>query len=113
MFCNSVFIVYIIKNLRYKMERNCVFDRQAFCRKLRNLRQYYGLSQQDLADCLRIDRSTYASYEIGRSMPSLESIKRIAEFLHVSSDFLLDIHSEQDQAVEDKMNRILKRFPNL
>ena len=95
------------------MERNSVFDRQAFCQKLRNLRQYYGLSQKDLADCLHVDRSTYASYEIGRSMPSLESIKIVAEFLHVSSDFLLDIHSEQDEAVRDKMNRILKRFPNL
>lgn len=95
------------------MERDSGFDKQAFSRKLRNLRQYYGLSQKDIANCLHVDRSTYASYEIGRSMPSLESIKIVAEFLHVSSDFLLDIHSEQDEAVQDKMNRILKRFPNL
>ncbi len=95
------------------MNQKVEFDRLAFQRKLKMLRQYYGLSQKALADCLHIERSTYTSYEIGRSMPSLHMIKMIAEQLHVSSDFLLGVKSCKDQIVQEKMDKILEEFPDL
>lgn len=83
------------------MERDSGFDKQAFSRKLRALRKQHGFSQKEMANCLEIDRSTYASYEIGRSLPSLGSVKAIAELLHVSSDFLLGIHSQWKEDVQE------------
>ena len=107
-------IVYTIQNRRRcKMNQEVEFDKQDFQRKLRILRQYYGLSQKALADCLHIERSTYTSYEIGRSMPSLYMIKVMAEQLHVSSDFLLGVKSGKDQNIQEKMDRILEAFPDL
>lgn len=83
------------------MERDSGFDKQAFSRKLRTLRKQNGLSQKEMANCLEIDRSTYASYEIGRSLPSLGSVKAIAELLQVSSDFLLGIRSQREEDVQE------------
>lgn len=83
------------------MGRDSGFDKQAFSRKLRTLRKQHGFSQKEMANCLEIDRSTYASYEIGRSLPSLGSVKAIAELLHVSSDFLLGIHSQREEDAQE------------
>ena len=83
------------------MERDSGFDKQAFSQKLRTLRKQHGFSQKEMANCLEIDRSTYASYEIGRSLPSLGSVKAIAELLQVSSDFLLGIHSQWEKDVQE------------
>lgn len=83
------------------MERDSGFDKQAFSRKLRVLRKQHGFSQKEMANCLEIDRSTYASYEIGRSLPSLGSVKAIAELLQVSSDFLLGIHSQREEDAQE------------
>ena len=38
--------------------------------KLRDIRERLGFTQRQVANALNIDRSSYASYEIGRSQPS-------------------------------------------
>ena len=40
-------------------------------KKLKLLRHKYDLTQDDVANALEIHRSTYAYYEIGRTIPSL------------------------------------------
>ena len=66
------------------------FDREQFRRRLKFLREYRQLSQRQVADALHIERSTYTSYETGRSEPSLQNLKRLAALYQVSTDFLLD-----------------------
>lgn len=59
--------------------------------KLRLLRDIHDLTQNDLAEVIGVDRSTYAYYELGRIEPSLEKIRVLAIFYQVSVDFLLDL----------------------
>lgn len=59
--------------------------------KLRYYRIKCGLLQKDMAELLKIDRSTYAQYESGAitSYP-INAIKRCAEIFGIDADKLLD-----------------------
>ena len=56
---------------------------------LKNLRNRKGLSQRELADRLKINRSTYARYETSSTQPDYETLKKLAQFHNVSIDYLL------------------------
>ena len=53
-------------------------------RSIRKLRQSKRLSQQQLADHLNIERSTYACYESGRIRISVDTMVALAHFYRVS-----------------------------
>lgn len=55
--------------------------------KLQSLRSARGFSQQFVADRLGLKRSTLSNYEIGRRMPSLTDLGRLAEFYGVGLDY--------------------------
>ena len=75
------------------MGTNNGFDQEAFCQRLRSLRESRGFSQKEMADALLVERSTYTSYETGRSQPSLGTVKAMTEKLQLSADILLGITS--------------------
>lgn len=56
---------------------------------LTKLRKNARLSQQQVADILKINRSTYAYYETGKSKPKLPTLKKLAAIYGVSLDDLL------------------------
>ena len=62
--------------------------------KLKTLRKSKKLTQAELADRLKISKSSVTSYEQGRIYPSLEIFSKICETLNVSSDYLLGISDE-------------------
>ena len=51
---------------------------------IRTLRKEKGLTQQQLADHLTIDRSTYAYYESGRTRLNIDIVVKLAYFYQVS-----------------------------
>ena len=61
----------------------------SFAETLRRLRTEKGLSQQQLADRLFVDRSSVAHWEIGRRVPSAALITRLAEILDTDVASLL------------------------
>jgi len=58
--------------------------------KIRFLREEKGISQQAMADTLSLNRVTVTGYEIGRRTPDIFTLKKIAEYLNVTIDYLLD-----------------------
>lgn len=56
---------------------------------IRELRKERGLTQQQVADYLNLDRSTYAYYESGRSKVSIAIVVKLAHFYHVRYATLL------------------------
>ena len=52
---------------------------------IRKLRKEKGLTQQQVADHLHLDRSTYAYYESGRSKLNADIIVKLAHFYQVRS----------------------------
>ena len=52
--------------------------------KIRELRKENGLTQEQVANHLNIDRSTYAYYESGRTRLNIDVVVKLAYFFHVS-----------------------------
>lgn len=65
---------------------------------LKYLRNASGLTQTDLAHLSNVSRSSYAAYECGTQLPSVVTLKIIADFYNISMDLLLD----------EKLKNILK-----
>lgn len=56
--------------------------------RLKELRESKGLSQEQLAKIIGVDRTTIVKYETGASRPT-RYLKRIAHFFDVTTDYLL------------------------
>lgn len=57
--------------------------------RLRELRESCGLTQQQVADKLNIDRSTYSYYETGHTTPSLLMLEKISKLFNVDFNTLM------------------------
>ena len=62
----------------------------SFGEKLRAARESRGYTQQQVADYMKIDKSTYCGYETGKRQPDVQKIKQLSKFLGVSGDDLLE-----------------------
>lgn len=60
-----------------------------FANRLRELRVDAQLRQKDLADALGVAQTTIANYEQGARFPDETNLRRIADHLNVSLDYLL------------------------
>lgn len=56
---------------------------------LRILRVRAGLTQKQLADMLKLDRSSYTYYETGKSMPTVPAFKRLSDLYGISMDTMM------------------------
>lgn len=60
-----------------------------FAQQLKALRKRTPrLTQMDMAKELGIAKTTYASYEQGKRTPDIETQNKLADFFHVSLDYL-------------------------
>ena len=62
----------------------------SFGEKLREARESKGYTQQQIADLMQIDKSTYCGYETGKRQPDVQKIKQLSRILGVSGDDLLE-----------------------
>ena len=53
-------------------------------KKIRELRKEKGLTQEQVAKHLNLDRSTYAYYESGRTRLNVDVVVKLAHFFQVS-----------------------------
>ncbi len=60
-----------------------------FPQKLKDLRMEKGLTQKQLAQVLETTDDSIYSWERGRSQPSLEMLREIADYFQVSLDELV------------------------
>ena len=68
-----------------------------FGETLRRLRMEKGLSQQQLADRLHVERSSFANWEAGRRLPDAAMISQIAKALGVDPAVLLSAAESPDE----------------
>jgi len=57
--------------------------------KLKELREIRRMPQAELASVLDVAQQTVASWERGKSSPNYDLLQRIADYFHVSTDYLL------------------------
>ncbi len=56
---------------------------------LKQERKKRNLTQQNVAEYLKIERGSYAKYETGANTPTTDNILKLAELYNVSTDYLL------------------------
>lgn len=61
---------------------------EKFNEKLKMLRKKKGLTQQEIADLIHVNRVTYTNWEKGKREPSFENLIKLADLLEVSLDLL-------------------------
>ncbi len=64
-------------------------NREKFGQRLKKLRNNNDFTQQQVADALKIDRSTYSYYETGKTEPNYESTLKLAKIFGVTVQELL------------------------
>ncbi len=82
----------------------------SFGKRLKLLREQKNLSQRDLAKILNMAPSTLAMYEVDKREPDFSTIKKLADFFNVTTDYLLgrtDIcnanKADEDANIDDQL----------
>ena len=63
--------------------------------KLKFAREKNNMTQQQVADLMSIDKSTYCGYETGKRQPDAMKIKQLSKILNISGDELLETGYEK------------------
>lgn len=71
---------------------------EIFSRRLRDARERRGLSQGDLAGLAGLQAAAVSHFETGTRKPSFDNLRRLADALEISTDFLLG-RADSDQAL--------------
>lgn len=58
---------------------------------LKELRKEQGLTQQQLAEQLKLSVSIISKWENGKHQPTIEDLKLLVNFFHVSADYLIGL----------------------
>ena len=74
--------------------------------KIKSLRKSKGISQEELASMLKINRNFLSRIETGKSEPTSGILKDIANIFSVDLNSLLDIDSE-DNKITDNVKYIV------
>jgi transcriptional regulator with XRE-family HTH domain len=78
--------------------------------RLLELRSENNKTQKQVADYLKITRPAYTAYERGTRQPDYETLKKLASFFNVTTDYLLGNTDEKDGQV---INEEGKNIENL
>lgn len=73
------------------------------------IRKFNGYTQQQISDILKINRATYASYEIGRNRPDIAVLQSFAKIFNVTIDYILNLTDETVFRLRDETNEFNKK----
>jgi transcriptional regulator with XRE-family HTH domain len=78
-----------------------------------DLRDRYGLSDYAVAKGAGVGRSTLSDWKTGKHIPNRENMKKIADFFHVSIDYLMtgEIPSlKKPETPPDKATELYEKY---
>ena len=90
----------------------CNMDK--FHERLKNERLKKKLTQEQLAEILKIDRTSISKYENEKQLPELYVLNSIADFFGVSLDYIVGRSDSRTSGVNDSIPvDFLQQFDNL
>ena len=66
------------------------------------LRVERGVSQKELAEAIGVSQSTIAKIEVGRNEATASTIRKLAGYFNISTDYLLEFEDDFGVRVDDK-----------
>ncbi|MCL2108193.1 MAG: helix-turn-helix domain-containing protein [Oscillospiraceae bacterium] len=82
-------------------------------KKLRELREFHGLRQDEVAQVLNITRAAYSAYEINKRQMSHEALCILADFYHVTVDFILGRSNKNLFLFSENEQKFIEKFRTL
>lgn len=86
---------------------------QTIGQKMRLLRENRLYTQTQISDILHVGRSSYANYEIGKREPSINFLITLADFYHVTVDYLVRSSLPADLIEYQNQTQLLALFKKL
>lgn len=83
---------------------------EGFAQRLRELRKQKNLSQTELGQLAGLHYTHIGRFERGTSRPSGDTLKRVADALGVTSDYLLDGATNEAAKARFEDRELLKQF---
>lgn len=74
----------------------------AFGETLANLRKAKGLSQEQLAEEIKLTRQTISKWELNQSTPDIDYLLKLSDFFDVSTDYLIKGENADKCPVPDR-----------
>lgn len=84
--------------------------RLSLATKLKVARQDAGLSQKDMGEALRLSDKAISSYEVGRAVPSIDTLKDISKVTHKPMSYFFDERDPEDFDLQIKIKTIEKEL---
>jgi len=84
-----------------------------FAERLRELRKQKGLSQTELGERVGVHYTHIGRYERGVSRPAADTLKRLADALGVSGDYLLEGAVEEAARARFEDRELLQQFQEI
>lgn len=73
-----------------------------FATRVRALFNAANVSQQEVADAVGVTRQTFFKYLEGKAQPTIENIYNLADYFHVSSDYLLGLSNSPNPDINNR-----------
>lgn len=83
------------------MPNSYIIIRGGFMIRIKELREIRGLQQKDLAIDLGVTQPTISGWESGIKVPSARNTQKIADYFHVSVDYLLGRDENEKEPASD------------
>lgn len=81
--------------------------------RLKKVREEKGLLQNDTANYLKVSQKTISNYEKNERRPDPDTLKKLAQFYDVTTDYLLG-STQESQAVDySPLDKFIIDFKNL
>lgn len=87
-------------------------DKTIFASRLKDLREKYFLTQNDLGGIINVPYYTIAKYEKAKKFPTLEGLYLIADYFDISIDYLLGRTDKKELVFNDdeKLQKLGERY---
>lgn len=85
----------------------------SFTDQLKKARKSTGMTQEQAAKALSIDKSTYCGYETGKRKPDVERIKELAQLFNVKADILLETNAQPKLFVTKEEFALIEKYRSL
>lgn len=72
--------------------------------RLREIRKEHKLTQQNIADVLGVDRTTYTVYELGTTTPSPATLVKLSQIYNVTVGYLIGVEENRPELRKNSEN---------
>lgn len=84
--------------------------------RIRDLREDMDLRQIDVAKATGIDQKTLSNYETGKTNPDSFALIKLADFFHVSIDYLvgrLNIDVKENEEIKKRLSAVQEEIEDI